>query len=54
MPELKEFNILQYREIIVDPRRIIYKFAEDKVIVMSVIDTRRNVEDVLLDRMIKM
>mgnify|MGYP001550016623 CR=1 FL=1 len=54
VPELKEFNILQYREIIVDPWRIIYKIAEDKVIVMSVIDARRNVEDILLDRLIKM
>ena len=54
VPELKEFNILQYREIIVDPWRIIYKTAEDKVIVMSVIDSRRNVEDILLDRLIKM
>jgi toxin ParE1/3/4 len=54
VPELKEFNILQYQEIIVDPWRIIYKIAEDKVVVMSVIDARRNVEDVLLDRLIKM
>ena len=54
VPELKEFNILQYREIIVDPWRIIYKITENKVIVMSVIDARRNVEDILLDRLIKM
>ncbi len=54
VPELKEFNILQYLEIIVDPWRIIYKIVESKVIVLSVIDARRNVEDVLLDRLIKM
>ncbi len=52
VPELKEYNILQYREIIVNPWRIIYKIAENKVYVMSVIDGRRNVEDVLLDRLI--
>ncbi len=54
VPELKTFNILQYREIIVDSWRIICKIVENKVIVMSVIDARRNVEDVLLDRLIKM
>lgn len=54
VPELKEFNILQYREIIVVPWRIIYKITEDKVNVMSVFDARRNVEDILLDRLIKM
>lgn len=54
VPELKEFNILQYREIIIDTWRLIYKTAEDRVIVMSVIDARRNVEDILLDRLIKM
>lgn len=54
VPELKEFNILHYREIIVDPWRIIYKIIDSKVIVMSVIDARRNVEDILLDRLIKL
>lgn len=53
VPELKEFNILQYREIIIDPWRVIYKITSDTVIVLSVIDARRNVEDVLLDRLIK-
>ncbi|MBT4290705.1 type II toxin-antitoxin system RelE/ParE family toxin [Candidatus Falkowbacteria bacterium] len=52
VPELKEYNILQYREIIYKPWRIIYKIAENKVYVVSVIDGRRNVEDVLLDRLI--
>ncbi len=53
VPELKEFNILQYREIIVNPWRVLYKIAGNEVYVVSVIDGRRNVEDVLLDRLIK-
>jgi toxin ParE1/3/4 len=52
VPELKEFSILQYREILIDPWRLIYKIAEDNVIVMSVIDARPNIEDVLLDRLV--
>jgi len=54
VPELKEYNILQYREIIVNPWKIIYKITENKVYVVSVIDGRRNVEDVLLDRLINL
>ncbi len=50
--ELQEFNILQYREIIIDPWRVIYKVIEKKVFVVSVIDSRRNVEDILLDRLV--
>ena len=51
-PELLEFNILQYREIIIDPWRVIYKVIGKEVLVVSVIDSRRNVEDILLDRLV--
>ncbi len=52
VPELKEFNILQYHELIVDHWRIIYRLAKNQVFVLSVIDSRRNVEDILLDRLV--
>ncbi len=52
IPELREFNILQYREIIIDPWRVIYKITDKNVFVMSVFDSRRNVEDILLDRLV--
>jgi plasmid stabilization system protein ParE len=51
-PELLEFNILQYREIIIDPWRAIYKVIGKEVLVVSVIDSRRNIEDILLDRLV--
>ncbi len=50
VPELKEFNILQYHELIVDHWRIMYKIGKNQVFVLSVIDSRRNIEDILLDR----
>ncbi|GAB6059232.1 type II toxin-antitoxin system RelE/ParE family toxin [Desulfonatronum parangueonense] len=49
VPELKEQGINVYRELIVAPWRVIYRASDTKVIVLSVIDSRRNVEDVLLD-----
>ncbi|MGB7297251.1 MAG: type II toxin-antitoxin system RelE/ParE family toxin [Candidatus Aminicenantales bacterium] len=50
VPELKEHGIIQYRELIISPWRIIYRVAEKSVHVLSVLDSRRNVEDILLDR----
>lgn len=52
VPELRYFGILTYRELIAPPWRIIYKAEENKVWVLAVIDGRRNMEDILLDRFI--
>jgi toxin ParE1/3/4 len=52
LPELQDQGILQYREIVIPPWRLIYRIAERKVFVLSLIDSRRNVEDILLKRFI--
>jgi len=51
VPELQDQGILQYRELIVPPWRIMYRTAGRNVFVLSVLDSRRNVEDILLDRL---
>ncbi len=51
VPELKEQGILQYRELIVKPWRIIFRIAEKKVYALSVLDSRRNIEEILLERL---
>jgi plasmid stabilization system protein ParE len=53
IPELKDQGIHIYREIILYPWRIIYRISDTTVFVLSVIDSRRNVEDILLNRFIK-
>jgi len=53
VPELKAQGIHLYREIIVVPWRILYRATDTTVLVVSVIDSRRNVEDILLDRLVK-
>lgn len=52
VPELQDQGITQYRELIAPPWRIIYRISEKRVYVLSVFDGRRNVEDILLKRMI--
>ena len=52
VPELQDQGILLYRELIIHPWRIIYRISEIKVYVLSVLDARQNVEDMLLKRLI--
>ena len=52
VPELYDQGILHYRELIIVPWRLIYRFSGQDVYVLSVIDSRRNVEDLLLKRFI--
>jgi len=51
VPEFERVGILQYRELIIKPWRVIYRFNETQVVVLSVLDGRRNVEDVLFRRL---
>jgi len=50
VPELKEHGIFNYREVIITPWRIIYRISGQKVFVLSVIDSRSNIEDILIER----
>lgn len=52
VPELQQQGITQYHELSIEPWRIIYRIAEKKVYVLSVLDSRRNVEDILLRRLV--
>ncbi len=52
IPELQENGIYQYRELIVAPWRLMYKVQEDKVYVLAVLDSRENIEDILLKRVL--
>lgn len=52
IPELHEHGILQYRGLIVPPWRIVYRISEDSVYVLSVLDSRQNIEDILFTRLI--
>ena len=51
VPELQDQGILQYREMIIPPWRILYRLSEKRVYVLSVLDSRRNIEDILLKRL---
>jgi toxin ParE1/3/4 len=51
VPELQDQGITLYRELIVAPWRIMYRVSENSVYVLAVLDSRQNVEDILLRRL---
>lgn len=51
VPVLLDQGITQYRELVVPPWRIIYRISEGTVYVPFVLDSRQNVEDILLKRL---
>lgn len=53
VPELQGEGIHTYRELIVAPWRIVYRISDDAVFVLAVIDSRQNVEDILLNRLLQ-
>ena len=52
VPELEKYGYFLYRDIIVDYWKIIYKIENNLVYIMLVIDNRRNLEDILLKKML--
>lgn len=52
-PELKQISIYEYREIHFKPYRIIYQIIESDVYVHCVLDGRRDLEDLLQERLLR-
>jgi len=52
VPELQCQGLFQYRELIISHWRLIYKIIGQSVCVLAVLDSRRNLEDILLQRLL--
>lgn len=52
-PELERISIHDYREIHFKPYRIIYQIFKNKVFIHSVLDGRRDMEDLLQRRLLR-
>ena len=53
VPELQSQGIRQYRELIIAPWRLLYRISGKSVYVVTVMDSRQNVEDILLQTIIE-
>ncbi len=52
VPELKVHGISTYRELVISPWRLIYRIEGKGVFILTVIDGRRNLEDILLEKLL--
>jgi toxin ParE1/3/4 len=53
VPELGRLHVTDYRELVVPPHRIVYRVDGSLVLVLAVLDARRSLEDILLDRLVR-
>ena len=53
VPELLARNIKEYRQITESPWKIIYKVDDDVVNILAIIDSRRNLQDILVKKLLK-
>jgi plasmid stabilization system protein ParE len=53
VPELREAGALHYRELLERPWRILYRIEGQRVLVLAVLDSRRDLQTLLLERLIR-
>ena len=52
-PELERLQVLEYREVHWKPYRIIYEIADNVVNVLAVLDGRRDLQSLLMRRLLR-
>jgi plasmid stabilization system protein ParE len=52
VPEFQQFEINLYREIIEFPWRIIYRIHDKNVVIMTILDGRRDIDDIIFKKII--
>lgn len=52
-PELERVHVREYREIHWKPYRILYRIQDDRVFVHCILDGRRNMQELLIERSLR-
>jgi len=53
VPELLARNIKEYRQITESPWKIVYRVDDEIVNILAIIDSRRNLQDILVRKLLK-
>lgn len=53
VPELRAIGVVSYREPVVRPYRVPFRIDGRDVFIMAVLDARRDLEELLLDRLLE-
>ncbi|MFH2010321.1 MAG: type II toxin-antitoxin system RelE/ParE family toxin [bacterium] len=53
VPELRELGLREVRELLLSPYRLLYRITGAQVIVLALLDGRRDLDDLLYERLIR-
>ena len=53
VPELHDVGLFEYREIIERPYRLVFRIADREVVILAILDSRRDLEELLVQRAIE-
>ena len=53
VPELHEIGLVEYREMIERPYRLVFRIAGREVVILAILDSRRDLEELLIQRAIE-
>ena len=53
VPEFEEQGFLLFRELVITPWRIVYRVSFEHIYILAAFDSRKNVDDILLERFLK-
>lgn len=53
VPELHDVGLFEYREIIERPYRLMFRVADREVVILAILDSRRDLEELLILRAIE-
>ena len=53
VPELEKQNILEYRELVEGNYRIIYSIQDEYITIHTIVDSRRNIEELIIKKLMR-
>lgn len=53
VPELAAYGIQSYRELVEPPWRMVYRVEAKEVLILTIVDSRRQLDELLLERLIR-
>jgi plasmid stabilization system protein ParE len=53
VPELERQGINRYREVVLSPWRLFYRYEQETLFILALIDGRRDIQDILLWRLMR-
>ena len=53
VPELRNLGVREYRELVVSPYRVFFRFPEKTVQIVAALDDRRDLEELILKRLLE-